>query len=280
MDDVFSILKRMYVEGFLRHLNSVDQQIFFTIEQEQDSHLPFLDVAVDRLETGYLRTSVFRKPTNTDQVLNYHSEHAVSAKTAVARALMTRVETHSGPDDEEGKEREKSHIVEVLEANGYPSRFIERVARKCETDESHTRPANSNWVSVPYMRGMSEAIANVLRPLDLRVAHRAAQWKWTLCSGIKDKVPEHLQKGVVYSVPCYDCNSVYIGETLRNLETRLQEHRRHTEKCDHQRSAVAEHSVFEDHRINWDGARVLDREQAWRPRKIKEALHIVRQGHQ
>ena len=65
--------------------------------------------------------------------------------------------------------------------------------------------------------------------------------------------------------------------TLRNLETQLQEHRRHTEKCDPQRSAIAEHSVVQDHRINWDGARVLDVEQAWRPRKIKETLHIARQ---
>ena len=50
-------------------------------------------MAVERLETGYLRTSVSREPANTDRVLNYHSEHARSAKIAVARALMARVET-------------------------------------------------------------------------------------------------------------------------------------------------------------------------------------------
>ena len=97
---------------------------------------------------------------------------------------MVRVETQFASDDEEEKEQEKSHILEVLKANGYAPRFIERVARKCETHEPHTRPANSNWVSVPYVRGTSEAIANVLRPLDLRVVHGATQWKWTLCSAI------------------------------------------------------------------------------------------------
>ncbi len=32
------------------------------------------------------------------------------------------------------------------------------------------------------------------------------------------------KKGVVYSIPCMDCNSVYVGETGRNLEKRLKEH--------------------------------------------------------
>ncbi len=29
---------------------------------------------------------------------------------------------------------------------------------------------------------------------------------------------------VVYSIPCMDCNSVYVGETGRNLEKRLKKH--------------------------------------------------------
>ena len=74
---------------------------------------------------------------------------------------------------------------------------------------------------VIYRKGISEALVNVLRPLDLWVVYRTAPWKRTLSSGIKDKVPERLKKGVVYSVPCCDCNSVYIGETQRNLETWL-----------------------------------------------------------
>ena len=79
-DDIFSILERTHVESFLRHLNSVDEQISFTIEQEQESRLPFLDVAVERFKTGHFCTTVFRKPTNLDRVLNYDSEHAASAK--------------------------------------------------------------------------------------------------------------------------------------------------------------------------------------------------------
>ena len=33
-----------------------------------------------------------------------------------------------------------------------------------------------------------------------------------------------------------------------------------------------------DHLIDWDSAKVLDKEQEWHARKVKEALHISRQG--
>ena len=81
-------------------------------------------------------------------------------------------------------------------------------------------------------------------------------------------------KGVVNCVACKECDSVYVGETLRNLTVRMQEHKRHAHGGEVQRSAVAEHAVVEDHQID----KVLDTAQAWRRRKYKEAVHIRQQG--
>ena len=90
----------------LEHLNSVDGNIRFTFEREHDGRLPFLDVQVSR-EGEQLKTAVFRKATNTGQVLNFASHHAPAAKNAVVRALMDRVDTHIRKDDLEGQ-RQKS----------------------------------------------------------------------------------------------------------------------------------------------------------------------------
>ena len=100
----FSILKRSSVQLFLAHINGVDDQICFTPETEGEGCLPFLNVAVQR-EAGRLRTSLYRKPTNTDRVLSFNSHHAWNAKAAVVHALMNRLETHFAPDDEEGGTR-------------------------------------------------------------------------------------------------------------------------------------------------------------------------------
>ena len=41
----------------------------------------------------------------------------------------------------------------------------------------------------------------------------------------KDKLLKEKASGVVYQIPCKNCNQVYIGETGRTLATRLQEHK-------------------------------------------------------
>ena len=89
--------------------------------------------------------------------------------------------------------------------------------------------------------------------------------------------PGEVKEGVIYRVPCRECDAVYIGETLRSLEERLKEHKRHVEKSDPKGSAIAEHMLKIGHSIAWDKAQVIDYEQRWGARKFKEALHIKRE---
>ena len=52
------------VDSFLQHLDNQQPSIRFTMETESDSKLAFLDTAEP---DGRLTTSVYRKPTHTDQ---------------------------------------------------------------------------------------------------------------------------------------------------------------------------------------------------------------------
>ena len=61
------------------------------------------------------------------------------------------------------------------------------------------------------------------------------------------------------------------------LRRRLKEHKRHVEKSDPKGSAIAEHVLKTGHSIAWDKAQVIDYEQRWGARKIKESLHIKRE---
>ena len=40
----------------------------------------------------------------------------------------------------------------------------------------------------------------------------------------KDPIPKEKKTGVIYKIPCQDCNTNYIGETGRALSTRIKEH--------------------------------------------------------
>ena len=66
VDDVISAVSGNEAEHLLSHLNSVEPAIQFTLEREKGKHLPFLDLYVSRGVQGNLETSVYRKPTQTD----------------------------------------------------------------------------------------------------------------------------------------------------------------------------------------------------------------------
>ena len=89
-----------------------------------------MDVLTQRTIAGKIKTGVYRKPMHSGRVLAFDSHHPVSAKTAVVRVLLDRVETHYDKDDIAGKEEEEEKVMGELEKNGYGARFIRRYARK------------------------------------------------------------------------------------------------------------------------------------------------------
>ena len=66
VDDIFTILDRENLDGFLQHLNNQQPSIRLTMETEKEKKLAFLDTAVLREPDGRLTISVYRKPTYTD----------------------------------------------------------------------------------------------------------------------------------------------------------------------------------------------------------------------
>ena len=88
VDDCFVIFRdRTHVDLFLDFLNSKHRNIKFTVEQESQGKLPFLDVLV-RKEGGRLQTSVFRKPTFSGLGTSFFSFISRSLKfSSVSSAL-------------------------------------------------------------------------------------------------------------------------------------------------------------------------------------------------
>ena len=74
-----------------------------------------------------------------------------------------------------------------------------------------------------------------------------------LLTNVKDKDEPNDRQGAVYKIKCCDCQATYIGETGRNLNTRLTEHKRATRNGDLNNN-IAEHHLQTDHRIDWDSA--------------------------
>ena len=94
VDDTFVIHKEANKQGFLQHINSVDPAIRFTVEDNKvDGSIPFLDTIVKPEADGSLSITVYRKPTHTDQYLQWDSHNHLSAKFSVIQTLSHRAST-------------------------------------------------------------------------------------------------------------------------------------------------------------------------------------------
>ena len=73
VDDTFVAFKNEKdCEEFLIHLNSLHPLLHFMFEKECDNCLPLLDVLVEKCYSEFV-TSVYRKPTFTEQYLRWDS---------------------------------------------------------------------------------------------------------------------------------------------------------------------------------------------------------------
>ena len=102
----------------------------------------------------------------------------------------------------------------------------------------------------------SETIARILQPCNIRVAQKPTTKLRHLLTNVKDRDKPNNRQGVVYKIKCSDCQASYIGETDRNLDTRLTKHKRATKNGD-ANSDIALRYQLTDHNIDWDSTQCL-----------------------
>ena len=146
---------------------------------------------------------------------------------------------------------------------------------------------------MPYVGGMTEKLDRVFRKHGFSIVCRPVCTLRRLLVHPKDKVVEANVVGCVYKVPCGSCKHCYIGETGRKFGTRLKEHRREVEihgqrvftrsekikaEVEEHKSAITNHAVRNNHVIDWEAAKVIDKEDNRDRRIIKEAIWIKKSG--
>ena len=274
VDDTCCALATSDIDRFHQHINSIEPHIQFTVEIETNGQLPFLDLLLRREEDGSISTSVYRKPTNTDRYLDFSSHHPQAHKAAVVRTLMNRAKVL--PSSVLAHTDEEVQVTAALQSSGYPLRFIQKsstpTARVPIADATHT-----SSITLPYIKGVSEAIRRILAPLCVRTSFRPAHTLRKVLVHVKDSIPPEQRSGVVYRIPCSECPKEYIGQTGRSLMQWIKEHRRALTTGNCVTSAAAEHALTTNHAINWDHATVIDHHPNTSQRCLLESWHIVSQ---
>ena len=158
-------------------------------------------------------------------------------------------------------------------SNGHPFSFIQKLTKTGKPNNS-AEPANEFKATVVllYVKGLSEQLRRCLQQQGVRAVFKS---ETTLRSQVlrpKDAVDPAKQDGVVYRIPC-ECGKVYIGETGRPMQDRIEEHDRDIWLARTETSAVSEHAHNTGHKPLWNEVKFIDRDPYYYTRRVKEAIH-------
>ena len=260
---------------FYRKLNQIHSNVNFTY----DKQLPFLDVNVDNSKDK-LELSIYRKPTHTGLYNKWSSLAPTKYKINLIRSLVNRAIKVCSNRQLLFLECEK--ITKMLQQNEYPTKTIRNVIRKAinrnQKPDAKLYPNQQQstkhcvFFKLQFIDRISMQIEKEIReflcPYDIKWIMSHRNFTIGKLFPYKDRQSLLHSSGVVYQLTC-SCGQNYIGQTKRNLITRLNEHR----TCED--SGVCKHLLNNpNHVINFDSPKILDRSNHVTKLRIKETLHI------
>lgn len=182
--------------------------------------------------------------------------------------------------DIEYKEENMKIIEKILKNNNYPKSFYNRILRKPEENRS-TRIAvgdndnNNIRCRFPNIPVLARKMQSLFKD-NLKMVTYNPKTTSELFTRIKDKEPEVNKSGLIYEIPCNDCQLVYIGQTRQKLKARVRQHELDCRYYNEQQcTALSEHHFDLDHSFKFTETRILDTEPNHFKRNVSEMIQIL-----
>ena len=265
VDDIFAVFKSMEErDEFFNVLNNMHKNLKFTMETTSPV-LPFLDVGVS-VDFDAFHTQVYRKPTNTHVIMNYHSEAPLKWKQALIRCLLQRA--HRLSSCAELFFTEVETIKTIFAKNAYPPDLVDKSVNDyfnlhsiSETTFQRSTSAQQTgsqlqvsqdlkqaFLTIPYLGKCSiqfqRQISNQMKEHQITTKAAYNTVKVSSYFSLKSTCSSLFKSNVIYRFRCSgDQSTSYIGESQRQLFKRILEH---TTKAT-STSAVFEHLIGCNH---------------------------------
>ena len=249
VDEVYSILKRRHLENVFHRINNLHQNIKFTMDEESNGELAFLDTLLKR-NKGEISVLVYRKPTHTDQYVHSTSLHQISCDESVVSSLFNRA--YSIITDKDDLHKENAGIKQVLKENGYQESIINKIFRRITNN--HSLPQSRQLtqataieeeirisVNLPYVEGTSEKLRCILTSHKIRSTFYTEMTLRKLLCKLRDPIATEDKNNIAYDIDCSNCQAVYFGESKQSLKSRSDEHKRSVRNCDSDKNEIAKH---------------------------------------
>jgi len=281
VDDIIVLAPSSHIKFILQCFNSYHNRINFTLE-EGNNGINFLDITIIK-NGNSLIFDWYRKSTWSGRYLNYLSHHPITHKRGVIYGLIDKIFLLSHP---KFHYKNLNIVIETLLKNSYPIMFIfttinERIKYNIhklnKTNSNNNDNHSAKYFTIPFINSIYNPINTIAKQFKLKLAFSINNNLNNFIKVGKDKLDLTAHSEVVYLIPCKDCQATYVGQTKRQLHTRIKEHKTDINKNNASPSAITLHRLESSHEIDWDNIKILDEEHIYNKRLISEMIYIKRQ---
>jgi len=287
VDDILMVAHKEDLHQILGIFNSFHDRLQFTLEVGIENRINFLDVSVG-LDDGRIIFDRYEKPTNTGRYINFYSQHPLSQKRSIIHGLVDRTLLLSHPKFH-GKNL--THVVNILLDNCFPLPFIfatiktrintliNRTVNKTKDNDHMSQLSQKHYFTIPYIRSISESFIPITKKFSHDIAFSIPNTMNKIIKRGKDKIEHMSTNDRVYKINCLNCEKSYVGQTKRQLQTRVKEHMSDITEKNGLISVISEHRLEKNHDMNWTETTILDIESSYVKRIISEMIYIKRQDN-
>jgi len=178
---------------------------------------------------------LYKKPTSSGRYLNLYSHHPMAHKRGIIFGMVDKIILLSHP------RFHKNLIgsVKILLNNGYLLPFIFNTIRSritlhskkefltifnTDIDNNLELTSKKEFFTIPYIKSISESFVPVTKKYGFDIAYSIPNTLSSFIKCGKDNLDLISCHGVVYKISCHDCDASYIGQTKRQLRTRIKEY--------------------------------------------------------
>jgi len=129
------------------------------------------------------------------------------------------------------------------------------------------------YFSLPFVTDLTNRLTSILKTDNCKIAKSNNYKIANIFSKLKDPIPKEKQWNVVYSIPCAVCDLIYVGQTSQQLKQRMSQHKSDINKSN-KNCALATHCRETKHSMNFDNAKILEKETRVGKRSFLEMVHI------
>ena len=182
-------------------------------DNKEDGFIPFLDTIVKPEADDTLSITVYRKPTHTDQYLQWNSHHHLSGKFSVIHTFVHRAKTVCSKP--ELLQQEKNHLRKAHIKCKYPKWAFDKVEKRLNRSTSEVidgvnnqgttnAQATTNGVKtkghivIPYTQGLCESIKKICGRYGIQTHFKGGSIIKNLLVSPKYKDPMVNQSGAIY----------------------------------------------------------------------------------